>query len=278
MPDRRLGHHFLPERQDPGPLGGPESRGRRKRGRDSWTEERLGVWGLGGARSACRDSWGLGHWGPRVTRCFLPSVKYNKGLSCSRVTILSPKECEVFYPGVITSNMMCAGLDQGQDPCQVQTGQGGSLTGGSGTGRLWENRHPLLPAQFPPHIQHYPTATPTSTPCSTLLPCVHLLMPNPVSKSTPKPVSPSCMRCSVMSDSATPWAIALQAPLSMEFPRQEYWSWLPFSSPNPFLPHPKPHLHPQAIPKRLGAKLFHSCPALCNPMDYSPLAPLSVGF
>ena len=224
MPDRRLGHHFLPERQEPGALGGPESRGRRKRGRDSWTEERLGVWGLGGARSACRDSWGLGHRGPRVTRCFLPSVKYNKGLSCSRVTILSPKECEVFYPGVITSNMMCAGLDQGQDPCQVQTGQGGSLTGGSRTGRLWENRYPLLPAQFPPHIQHYPTATPTSTPCSTLLPCVHLLMPNPVSKSTPKPISPSCIQCSVMSDSATPWAIALQAPLSMKFPRQEYWS------------------------------------------------------
>ena len=26
-----------------------------------------------------------------------------------------------------------------------------------------------------------------------------------------------------------PWAIAHQAPLSMEFPRQEYWSGLPFS-------------------------------------------------
>ena len=46
----------------------------------------------------------------------------------------------------------------------------------------------------------------------------------------------------------------------------------------PFLPHPKPHPHPQAIPKCLRAKLFHSCPALCNPMDYSPLAPLSMGF
>ena len=29
----------------------------------------------------------------------------------------------------------------------------------------------------------------------------------------------------------TPWAIALQAPLSMEFSRQEYWSGLPFPSP-----------------------------------------------
>ena len=29
---------------------------------------------------------------------------------------------------------------------------------------------------------------------------------------------------------ATPWTIARQAPLSMGFPRQKYWSGLPFSS------------------------------------------------
>ena len=29
----------------------------------------------------------------------------------------------------------------------------------------------------------------------------------------------------------TPWAVAYQAPLPMAFPRQEYWSGLPFSSP-----------------------------------------------
>ena len=29
---------------------------------------------------------------------------------------------------------------------------------------------------------------------------------------------------------ATPWTVAHQAPLSMEFPRQEYWSGLPFPS------------------------------------------------
>ena len=29
----------------------------------------------------------------------------------------------------------------------------------------------------------------------------------------------------------TPWTVAHQAPLSMEFPRQEYWSALPFPSP-----------------------------------------------
>ena len=31
-------------------------------------------------------------------------------------------------------------------------------------------------------------------------------------------------RCSVMSNSVTPWAVARQAPLSVGFPRQEYWS------------------------------------------------------
>ena len=29
---------------------------------------------------------------------------------------------------------------------------------------------------------------------------------------------------SVVSDSVTPWTVARQAPLSMEFSRQEYWS------------------------------------------------------
>ena len=42
---------------------------------------------------------------------------------------------------------------------------------------------------------------------------------------------------------ATPWAIVLQAPLSKEFSRQEYWSGLPFPTPGD-LPDPriKPHL------------------------------------
>ena len=44
--------------------------------------------------------------------------------------------------------------------------------------------------------------------------------------------------CSVVFDSfATPWTVACQSPLFMGFPRQEYWSGLPFSSagdlPNP---------------------------------------------
>ena len=56
---------------------------------------------------------------------------------------------------------------------------------------------------------------------------------------------------SVMSDSLTPWTVAYQAPLSMEFSRQEYWSGLPHPPPgifptqgsNPGLPHCRWILH-----------------------------------
>ena len=40
---------------------------------------------------------------------------------------------------------------------------------------------------------------------------------------------------------ATPWTVDSQAPLSMEFSRQEYWSGLPFPSPGDF---PKPGIEP----------------------------------
>ena len=36
---------------------------------------------------------------------------------------------------------------------------------------------------------------------------------------------------SVMSDFVTPWTVARQVPLSIEFSRQEQWSGLPFPSP-----------------------------------------------
>ena len=36
---------------------------------------------------------------------------------------------------------------------------------------------------------------------------------------------------------ATPWNVSCQVPLSMAFPRQEYWSGLPVPSPGD-LPHP----------------------------------------
>ena len=49
---------------------------------------------------------------------------------------------------------------------------------------------------------------------------------------------------SVASDSfATPWTVARQAPLSMEFSRQEHWSGLPFPFPGD---HPDPGIKPRS--------------------------------
>ena len=44
--------------------------------------------------------------------------------------------------------------------------------------------------------------------------------------------------------SATPWAIDLQAPLSMGFPRQEYWSGLPCLLPGDL---PDPGIKPTCL-------------------------------
>ena len=46
---------------------------------------------------------------------------------------------------------------------------------------------------------------------------------------------------SVVSDSATPWTVAHQTPLSMGFSRQEYYSGLPFPSPRDL---PDPGIEP----------------------------------
>ena len=43
---------------------------------------------------------------------------------------------------------------------------------------------------------------------------------------------------------ATPWAVAHQAPLSMGFPRQEYWSALPFPPPGDL---PDPGIKPVSL-------------------------------
>ena len=40
-----------------------------------------------------------------------------------------------------------------------------------------------------------------------------------------------CLSLSHVQFFGTPWAVASQAPLSMGFPRQEYWSGLPFPPP-----------------------------------------------
>ena len=42
----------------------------------------------------------------------------------------------------------------------------------------------------------------------------------------------------------TPWTVACQTPLSMGFPRQEYWSGLPFPSPGDL---PDPGMEPVSL-------------------------------
>ena len=57
---------------------------------------------------------------------------------------------------------------------------------------------------------------------------------------------------------STPWAVACQAPLSMEFSRQEYWSGLPFPSPgdlpNPGIEPRSPALQADSLPTELWGK------------------------
>ena len=64
-------------------------------------------------------------------------------------------------------------------------------------------------------------------------------IPSPMAETEiPFLTFPSICACSVLSDSfTTPWIVTHQAPLSMEFSRQEYWSGLPFPSPGD-LPYP----------------------------------------
>ena len=55
---------------------------------------------------------------------------------------------------------------------------------------------------------------------------------------------------------ATPWTVARQAPLSMGFSRQEYWSGLPFSSPGDL---PNPGIEPRS-PTLQADSLFSEPP------------------
>ena len=83
-----------------------------------------------------------------------------------------------------------------------------------------------------------------------------------------------------------PWTVAQQAPLSIDFSRQEYWSGLPCPPPGDL---PDSGIKPAspAVPALAGriftaeslgkvstlsaaAKSLQSCPTLCDPRDGSP--------
>ena len=63
---------------------------------------------------------------------------------------------------------------------------------------------------------------------------------------------------SAVPHSAIPWTAALQAPLSMRFSRQGYWSGLPFPSPgdlpNPGIKPGSPALQTDSLPTELQGK------------------------
>ena len=60
---------------------------------------------------------------------------------------------------------------------------------------------------------------------------------------------------SAVSDSAIPWSVACQAPLSVGFSRHEYWNGLPFPSPgdlpNPGIEPGSPALQADSLPTEL---------------------------
>ena len=80
-----------------------------------------------------------------------------------------------------------------------------------------------------------------------------------------------------------PWTAALQAPLSMGFPRREYWGGFPLPSPGglpdpgiePTLPASSAQARrsttaPPGNPSTNIVLVAQSCPTLCDPRDCSP--------
>ena len=61
---------------------------------------------------------------------------------------------------------------------------------------------------------------------------------------------------SVVSNSAIPWTVARQAPLSVEFSRQEYWNVLPFPSPGDL---PNPGIKPRSSALQTDSLHFGFC-------------------
>ena len=90
----------------------------------------------------------------------------------------------------------------------------------------------------------------------------------------------SLSRCRLF---ATPWTAACQAPLSMGFSRQEYWSGLPCSSSgylsDPGIEPGPPALQANSLPSKPPGKPYicsvqfssvtQSYPTLCDPMNRS---------
>ena len=82
----------------------------------------------------------------------------------------------------------------------------------------------------------------------------------------------------------TPWTLALQAPLFIQFSRQEYWSGLPFPSPgdlpNPGIEPGSPTLQADSLPseppgKPINYNIHHRWLSLTVRFFYSKIEPIS---
>ena len=81
-----------------------------------------------------------------------------------------------------------------------------------------------------------------------------------------------CVVCSVMSDSANPWAVTHQTPLPMEFSRQEYWNGLPFPHPGD---RPDPGIKPTSLASPALADRFFTTAPHGKPNQYNTVKQLS---
>ena len=100
---------------------------------------------------------------------------------------------------------------------------------------------PLSPVANSPSALPSPTSSPSSS------------QQLPACSPAAKPCVPAhvlCSMCSVVSNSATLWIVDSEAPLSIGFSRQVYWSGLPF--PTPGLPHPWVKSEAPAFPAFAG--------------------------
>ena len=74
---------------------------------------------------------------------------------------------------------------------------------------------------------------------------------------------------------ASPWTVALQAPLSTKFPREEYWSRLPFPPPG-YLPNPG--IKPQSLVPPAWSGGFFTTEPCGKPMVHLKLTPCYVNY
>ena len=144
-------------------------------------------------------------------------------------------------------------------------------------------RTPEIASNLSPPFSNFPSVLPLSN--------TYLL--NPLTSWESLPLSPRRNDLSMCSLgrvwlSATPWTVACQAPLSVGFLKQKFWSGLPFPSPgdlpDPGMEPPAPALAGGFFTNELPRKLTFPCPHLvfttlsCNDKVCLSSSPASLSF